>query len=204
MSSFDPLKKFLPEGTFEDVLPHLERNNVALRISRPRLSKLGDYRPPAKQTDRHKISVNGDLNPYSFLITLVHEIAHLYNHKTYGRKVKPHGSEWKSYFRQLLKPFVEKGVFPSDIASALEAYLTNPTASSCTNEQLYLTLDSYSIEKKPALRVSDLSPGQLFSFRGRIFKMERKLRKRYSCMEQATRRKFYFSPLAEIDRVHED
>lgn len=204
MSSFDPLQRFLPEGTFEDVLQHLERNDVALKISKPRLSKLGDYRPPFKAHDRHKISINGDLNPYSFLITLVHEIAHLYNHKTYGRRVKPHGNEWKSYFRQLLHPFVKKGVFPDDISKALETYLDNPAASSCTDEKLYLTLDSYSMEKQAVLRVSDLVPGQVFSFRGRIFKMERKLRKRYSCMEQATQRKYYFSPLAEIDHVYED
>lgn len=174
-----------------------------MKVSKPRLTKLGDYRPPYRVNDPHRISVNGNLNPFAFAVTLMHEIAHLYTHKTYGNRVKPHGEEWKSYFRQLMQPLLTKDIFPESISVALNNYLDNPAASSCTDEKLYLALEQYNDKSKEVSRVSDLEPGARFLFRGRVFRLEYKLRKRYRCIEIETNRQYNFSALAEISPLHE-
>ncbi|MGB0430536.1 MAG: SprT-like domain-containing protein [Bacteroidia bacterium] len=197
-SIYEALKKFIPPNTFQVVEPHLVRNNVHLKISKPRKSKLGDYRAPLRKDIPHKISVNNNLNQFAFLVTLVHEIAHMYNFKTYGHKVAPHGVEWKSYFRQLLVPHIQAGVFPENINKALINYMENPAASSCTDENLYLALESHNPLKLNVIRVGDLKPGERFIFRNRLFEVEHKLRKRYSCFEIGTHKKYYFSALAEV------
>lgn len=202
-SPFQSLTKFLPQDTFQLVEPHLLQNRVTLKITRPRQSKLGDYRPPRTKNEPHRISVNGNLNKYSFLITLVHEIAHLYTFKTYGRKVKPHGGEWKSYFKQLLQPHINQQVFPENVALALENYIANPAASSCTDHNLFLALESHNQGDTTETRVGDLEPGSRFIFQGRLFKVDRKLRTRFSCTEVANNKKFYFSALAPVNPVHD-
>ncbi|HAD34265.1 MAG TPA: hypothetical protein DCF44_07170 [Chitinophagaceae bacterium] len=44
------------------------------------------------------MSVNGNLNSYHFLITLLHEIAHMLVWEQFRNRVKPHGLEWKHVF----------------------------------------------------------------------------------------------------------
>lgn len=70
------LQNFLPPNTYEPVLAYLQHHHVHLTVARERKSILGDYRhrTPGKN---HRISVNGNLNKYAFLITLLHELAHL-------------------------------------------------------------------------------------------------------------------------------
>ena len=69
-------------------------------VSKTRDSKLGDYRfSPQKG---HQITVNHNLNPYSFLVTYLHEVAHLLTYQTYKNKVLPHGNEWKKAFHDVL------------------------------------------------------------------------------------------------------
>src|SRR5437868_12893848 len=89
------LESFLPEGTADDVIRFLQLYKVHLTITRERQSVLGDYRN--KHFGRnHRISVNGNLNKYSFLITLLHELAHLVAFEKYGGRIQPHGKEWKA------------------------------------------------------------------------------------------------------------
>ena len=143
--------------------------------------------------------INNNLNQYSFLVTLVHEIAHLYNHKTYGRKVKPHGAEWKSYFQQLMQPFLEDDTFPANVQKALEEYMGNPAASSCTDQNLYLQLEKHNYLDEQVTRVGDLKPGDKFVYKNRLFLVEHKLRTRYSCIEIPSKKKYRFSAIAEIE-----
>ena len=39
--------------------------------------------------------MNNNLNKYSFLITITHEIAHMMIWEKHQNKVDPHGEEWK-------------------------------------------------------------------------------------------------------------
>jgi len=171
------------------------------RISRNRTSKLGDYRPP-HDGKGHRISVNHNLNPYSFLITTVHEFAHLKTWNAYRNKVKPHGREWKSDFRELMRPFIQSGLFPDDIQHAIVRYLDNPAASSCSDLQLFRVLKRYDMPGGPTQTVEQLPENTLFTLKnGRIFQKKEKIRKRYRCIEVKTRRVYLFSPVAEVKAV---
>ena len=47
--------------------------------------------------NNHRISVNGNLNKYSFLITLIHELAHLLTFTQYKNRVDPHGRNGREF-----------------------------------------------------------------------------------------------------------
>src|SRR5690606_5904268 len=124
--------------------------------------------------------------------------AHLKRWNTYKNKVKPHGSEWKSGFRELMRPFIQSGLFPDDIQQAIVHYLDNPAASSCTDLQLYRVLTRYDIQREPVHTVEQLPENAVFALRnGRTFQRKEKIRKRYRCIEMKTQRVYLFSPVAE-------
>src|SRR5215207_382380 len=119
------LQSYLPPNTYEAVLGYLHQYKVHLTVARERKSILGDYRHRTHGKN-HRISVNGNLNKYAFLITLIHEIAHLQTFEQYGNKVAAHGREWKSVFGQMLAQFLQGNTFPHDIHKALKQSLHNP------------------------------------------------------------------------------
>src|SRR5688572_17327409 len=123
------LEHFLPERTFEMVAPYFKSHTIHLTLTHERKSVLGDYRQPTKEYPHHRISLNINLNKYSFLITLIHEIAHLLTWVHFKDDAPPHGKEWKTQFRHMLIPFIGKGIFPGDVERALLAYIRNPAAS---------------------------------------------------------------------------
>jgi predicted SprT family Zn-dependent metalloprotease len=195
------LRSYLPEGSFEDVTQVLQEFKVHLTITRQRQSILGDYRH-AHAGKAHRISVNGNLNKFSFLITLLHELAHLFTYERFGHRVMAHGQEWKNEFSKILAKFLLKKVFPADIEKALLRTLQNPSASSCGDEKLLRVLHMYDEKKEGVHLVEQLEPGALFSIKGgRIFKKGEKLRKRYKCEEVQTGKLFLFSPVYEVELI---
>ena len=100
------LQTYLPPGTYEPVMQYLHQYQVHLTVAKERKSILGDYRHRT-HGKTHRISVNGNLNVYSFLITLLHELAHLITFEQFGNKVQSHGKEWKYIFGQLLDQFIK-------------------------------------------------------------------------------------------------
>ena len=132
------LQTYLPPGSFNQVAYYLQHYKVHLTISRQRQSILGDYRH-AHANQTHRISVNGNLNKYAFLVTLLHELAHLFTYEQYGHKVIAHGKEWKKEFSKILAEFLIQKVFPADIEMALQQTLHSPAASSCGGSTLCLT-----------------------------------------------------------------
>lgn len=126
------LQAFLPPDTYDAVVDYLQRHKVHLTIARERRSILGDYRHRTMQL-AHRISVNGNLNQYAFLITLLHELAHLLTFENWGNRVQSHGAEWKQTFGNLLAQFVQQKIFPADIEAALLKSIANPAASSCAD-----------------------------------------------------------------------
>src|SRR6056297_2023482 len=137
---------------------------VEFVISRPRKSKLGDFRPP-HQKKPARISVNSDLNPYNFLITTVHEFAHLGCYLKHGQTVAPHGAEWKKIYVDLLRPFLAKGIFPESLAKAVSTHITRPVASSCSCPALSKALVRF--DKNPGRLLDELQPGEVFTFRNK-------------------------------------
>jgi hypothetical protein len=195
------LQSYLPPGTYEPVLHYLHTYSVHLTIARERKSILGDYRHRTHGAN-HRISVNGNLNTYAFLITLLHELAHLLTFEKYGNKVSAHGREWKFVFGQLLAQFIEHDIFPIDIKSALLKSLHNPAASSCSDEHLLRTLRNYDEKDTKLVFVEAIPVGELFKTHdGKVFRKGEKIRKRFRCEELATKRIYLFSPVYEAERI---
>jgi SprT protein len=196
------LSHFLPPNTFEPVAHYLQQYKVHLTISRERKSILGDYRH-AFRGRSHRISVNGNLNTFSFLITLLHELAHLLTFDKYGNRVQSHGREWKTEFGVLLAQFIENKVFPADIEKELVASLHNPAATSCAEDNLMRVLRRYDAKGSDHhMLVEEVPIGSVFKMNdGRMFKKGEKLRKRFRCEEIGTKKIYLFSPVFEVELV---
>lgn len=192
------LQSYLPAGSFDDVLFYLQHYKVHLTISRKRESVLGDYRH-ALPDRNHRISVNGNLNKYAFLITLLHELAHLLTYEIHGHRVQAHGREWKNEFSKILAKFLLKKIFPQDIEKALMSTLHSPAASSCGDEKLLRVLHNYDEKAEGVHLVEQLEEGALFMIKGgRVFKKGEKIRKRFKCTEVKTGKVYLFSAVYEI------
>jgi SprT protein len=195
------LQDFLPPNTYEPVLQYLNEHKVHLTVARERKSILGDYRHRTT-SHNHRISVNGNLNKYAFLITLLHELAHLFAFERFGNRIQAHGREWKLTFSQLLAQFLEKQVFPPDIARALQQSLGNPAASSCADENLLRILRGYDPKDESLVFVEDIPDGALFrTHDGKVFRKGPRMRKRFRCEEIKTKKMYLFSPVYEAEVV---
>jgi hypothetical protein len=195
------LQSFLPPGTLDAVLEYLKIYKIHLTITRHRKSILGDYRHRTHNKN-HRISINGNLNVYSFLITLVHEIAHLLTFEKYGNKVQAHGMEWKKLYTFLLSRFMDNHTFPADIESALIKSMQNPAASSCAEDRLVRILRRYDVNTNGYKLVEEIPVSGLFRLEdGRVFKRGEQLRKRIKCEEKDTGRVYLFSPVYEVEML---
>ncbi len=198
---FSALQAYIPEGSLDAVLVYIYEHKVQLTITRKRASVLGDYRH-AHASKGHRISINGDLNEYAFLITLLHELAHLLTFEKYNNKVLPHGQEWKATFSFMLIEFLKLNIFPTDIQIALKASITNPAASSCADVNLLRVLKNYDKKTAQAVLVEQLQTGEKFAIKGnRIFEKGHTQRKRIKCREIATGKLYLFSPVHEVIKI---
>ena len=195
------LRQFIPDVAAPQVLEYLHHYRVHLTITRERKSVLGDYRH-ATHAQNHRISVNGNLNSYSFLITLIHELAHLVTFMEYGNKVQSHGKEWKLIYRRMLEDFIRLSVFPEDILAAIKRSLHDLPASSCADEGLMRILKRYDKNPSGLVLVEQIEDGACFSIEeGRVFRKGKKLRKRFQCVELSTGKLYLFSPIYEVKAV---
>ena len=191
------LSNYLPDGTAEILSKWIFQHEIKLSITRNRKTKLGDFRTSSKNK-LLRISVNGDLNPYAFLITLVHEIAHALVHKKHGNRVKPHGLEWKSEYKQLMLIFFAHNIFPDDITRPLAAYMKNPKASSNADRKLFLALRAYDKNTDSITYLQDLDEGSEFILQKILFRKGKKRRTRYSCVNISNGREYTVNALAEV------
>ena len=204
------VRPYLPVAAVDHVARLLEGLAVDLRVVRPRRSKLGDHRPPPAPLRPHRITVNADLNPYAFLTTLLHEVAHAATWERHRggflrrRRLRPHGPEWKQEFSWVLAPVVEAGVFPDDVATAVARSLQNPAAATCSDRDLLLALARYDQPPEGRVRVEQLVEGTWFRIDGRhAFRAGRLVRTRRQCFAAGSGREYrvhgllFVEPLAE-------
>lgn len=192
------LSKYLPAEAIKAVFDLIELHQVHLRISKARSTKLGDYRPTHKG-EPHRISINHNLNEYSFLITLIHEIAHLVVHKKYGFRVKPHGFEWKITYKELMHPFLVLDVFPNDLHKELNKFLKNAKASSYSSTALVRLLRTYDDEQLPGVPIEEIAINSTFkTINNQHYKVIEKRRKRYKCLNIDNKRLYLFDPLVHV------
>lgn len=195
------LSSFLPENTFIAVEEYLRFYKIHLTITRHRKSILGDYRHRT-HFENHRISVNGSLNKYAFLITLLHEIAHLLTFEKHANKVMAHGTEWKIIYSSLLQQFIDNKIFPADIERELLSSLKNPAASSCAEDDLIRALRKYDVNMNGYKLVEEIPLRGLFKLDdGRIFIKGEKQRKRFKCEEVGTGKVYLFSPVYEVEMI---
>ena len=194
------LNNYLPENAFDSVVHYIVHHKIHLTITRERATILGNYK---KSTNKnHAITVNGNLNSYSFLITLLHEIGHLLAFEKYGHRIIAHGTEWKNEYGKILAVFIGKKIFPPDIEKELLMTLNNPAATSCAETSLLRVLKKYDPAKPGVFLLEELPEESVFRLKnGRTYKKGKQLRKRFLCQELTTKKMYLFSPVAEVELV---
>jgi SprT protein len=192
------LKKYVPEDSVPGLIELLYVPKLKFKITRPRKTKFGDYTYDTK-TGNHRITINSNLNPYAFLVTALHEIAHYRVRVEYGGNNKPHGKEWQMIFRDLLRDFMLKVNFPEDIRIALLDYLKKPSASSCSDPDLYRALLNYN--KVKGVLLEEIPEGSTFVAGNKVFTKGRKRLKRFICLEHKTNKAYLVHGLAEIEVI---
>jgi len=194
------LTSYLPERAVAPCMALIKENRVHLKIVNERVTRHGDYRRLAN--GQHQITVNATLNKYRFLITLVHEIAHLVAFEKYGRRIKPHGLEWKRTFQYLMLPFIRPEIFPSGLLPLLARHFRNPKASSSTDAHLSIALKKFDTQQSGTSYVFELPVGSVFRiYNGKLFKKGNRRTKRYECVEVQSGKVYLFQPNAEVELI---
>ncbi|MDP4291940.1 MAG: sprT domain-containing protein [Bacteroidota bacterium] len=192
------LKGRIPDPALAYVNDKLDEHKVRLLITRNRKSKSGDYRAPFKQYG-HRISINGSLNPYAFLIVFLHEVAHLEVWKKYRNNVMPHGKEWQSTFNLLATPVMNEKVFPKDLLTELVPFFKKPPASSSGAHPLVRALRRYDQNHENSITLEEIPIGTEFRLSdGRVFIKELKQRTRYKCFCLKNKRYYLISAVVEV------
>lgn len=196
MTSIEVFQKFVPPNAVVYCVKLYEHMGFEFKIKKARQTKLGDYRFNP-QSEKHTITVNNDLNPFAFLVTYLHEVAHLMAFKQYGRRIQPHGKEWKECFKQIATPMLKEDVFHSSVLQALNKYFRNPKASSCSDPVLYQILKQFDAPSD-LIMLKSIQVGQVFIFNDKPFIKLEKKRTRSICQQVNTKRKYLISEVAEV------
>lgn len=194
--SVSVLEKFLPENA----LPYLKiwfgSYPCHLKITKNRNSKLGDYR---KLPDKsHQITVNGTLEPQLFFFVLTHELAHLIAFEKYGRRISPHGAEWKQTFREMLLESLT--VYAEDLRHIIQKFSKSPKANFMASPELVKYFHAPKEDDEQTF-IENLKKGELFEYKKEIFVIEETTKKRYLCKNIKSSRKYYFRNLAQVKKL---
>ncbi len=192
---FDPLESLLAMPIYailQEHIPiaalnyclHLTKSyRFKLELSFNRKSKFGHYRfLPATKT--HVISINKGLPKPMFLLTFIHELAHMEVMLTHGRQVKPHGHHWKFAFTQMMLPLLNNEVFTAEVLAALRKHFKNPKASLSADPLLFNLLMPPSTPGQ--LTVGEVEEGATFIIKNRHFVKVKSRRTRALCYEPAS------------------
>ncbi|MEI9919056.1 MAG: SprT-like domain-containing protein [Bacteroidota bacterium] len=182
------LSSQIPSAAVPYCLQLWQSNPFKFKLRKARQTKIGDFSCKHGQTPQ--ITVNNDLHPYLFLITYVHEVAHLHVHKQYGHRVEAHGEEWKNTFRDLMVPVLTPEIFSEKILRGLKRHMVNPKASTYSDTDLTELLRSVDAKWSRATLLSDIPEGSLFGLHGKWFRKGALQRTRVLCLELKTKRKF--------------
>ena len=196
----ETLQKYLPEHAVNSVFELIVDHGVHLKIVNERVTRHGDYRKGV--SGKHEVTVNANLNKYRFLITLIHEIAHLVTFEKYGRFIKPHGDEWKMVFQRLMVPYIRPEIFPQSILPLVANHFKNPTASSDTDARLAFALKQFDERKADIHFMHEVPSGSFFRIKnGRVFQKKGLRVKRYECLEVKTGKLYLFNANAEVEII---
>jgi SprT protein len=182
------LRPYLPAAALDYCIHLWQQNPFQFHLSKKRVSKSGDF--TCRHGQEPRITVNRDLTPLEFLITYVHEVAHLHVHQTHGFKAEAHGTEWKRKFQELMAPILHDYIFPEPILSCLHQHLQNPKASTYSDAELTRLLHRVDPRTAKMVYLADLPEGSVFDLNGRWFKKGKLKRTRILCAEVKSKRMF--------------
>lgn len=199
----DSLKKYLPDVSLDFISDILVSENIHLVINKSRKSKRGDYRSPTI-TGSHVITLNEDMNIYSFLFTFLHEYAHMLVWKKFKNSRHPHGKKWRLVFRNLLNYSVNKNFFPDDLNEVIKYNIIDrPDFSGNYKSKIELILDKYT-QTNNLIRVQNLTEGSIFRLNnGREFRIIEKIRTRYKCTDLKNHKTYLVCGRAEAIVVNQ-
>ncbi len=194
------LATYLPENSVDAVFELIKTYHIHFKIVNGRVTRHGDYR---KNPDgSHQITVNATLNKYRFLMTTIHEIAHLVAFQKYGRFIKPHGLEWKQTFRLLMLPFINPQVFPAEVVPFVANHFKNPSASSDTDAILSMQLKKFDAPTNKVF-VDELPLGTIFKIEnGRVFKKGKLRVKLFECTDLKNNQVYLFKPNMQVELLN--
>ena len=191
------LKRHVPDNAVHYCYDLWAAHPFHFRVTRSRNTKLGDYRYDRRNGD-HIITINHDLNIYSFLITYIHEVAHQYVQIRYGKRMKPHGDEWRQAFIDLMQPLLNDLIFPVEVLKPLRKYMLRPGASTTSNAPLYSALRRYDGTDDGLEPLSSVENGDIFEFNNRMFERLYLRRTRVVCRELTSSRKYLIPQTAFV------
>lgn len=194
----ETLVAHLPDEAVDYCFELWRQKPFGFKLSKSRYSKAGDF---SARHVGYTITINRDLNRYQFLITYIHEVAHLLVHRKFGRTVEPHGPEWRSEFRQLMQPLLTTEVFPPSLLKYLIAHLQKPRASTFSDSALTKELRLYDTTTTNNIALDHLTEGSMFKLRGRFFKKGKLRRTRFYCQEMKTNRNYLVPRIALVELI---
>jgi len=193
--SIQSLEKYLPQNTLLYLKKWFSSHYIRIKVTKNRNSKLGDYRK--LRDNSHEITINSTLAPQLFFFVLTHELAHLIAFEKFGRKIAPHGTEWKHTFREMLLESID--VYEEDLKPIIIKFSRSPKANFMASPDLvkYFHIENQDDDE---VYIEKLSKGENFIYRDEKYLLEGLIKKNYLCMNLATGRKYSFKPLARVKK----
>lgn len=182
------LQTHVPASALEYCFSLWKTSPFELKITKSRQTKVGDF--TSRHTRKHpRITLNNDLNAYLFLVTYVHEVAHLHVYLRFGSRVDPHGEKWRTTFTNLMLPILWESVFPEEILHELRRHMINPKASSFADSELTQAFRKFD-KNSNQMVLSEVPEGSIFKLQGKFYKRGKIRRTRILCREMQSKRDY--------------
>lgn len=182
------LADHVPEASYAYCFQLWKQFQFEFKLRKSRVTKVGDFTCYPGKVPR--ITINHDIDPYLFLITYVHEVAHLEVHLNHGNRIVSHGREWKNTFQKLMEPIINEEVFPPVLLNGLKKHLKNPKASTFSDSHFTKLLRTFDVRQQNVILLSQLPEGSVFGFQGKWFKKGKLRRTRVECKELKSRHNY--------------
>ncbi|MEM9833112.1 MAG: SprT-like domain-containing protein [Bacteroidota bacterium] len=202
LSLTTPFHNYVPKAAEDYCVSLWRQYGFRLKLSNHRRSKWGDYRyrKSANGNEQHQISVNRTLPAEAFLLTYLHEVAHLIAFQKYGFRIRPHGKEWKACFRDLLQLVLAQPMVSEEVRLPLQRYAQNPKATVHADAALLRAL----LREQPTdgnVPLSSVAEQEVFVFQGRKFLKEKVRRTRALCREVASGKRYTIALSAYVEKA---